>query len=77
MAVNQRARVVKEPPQEPLSEPMSFRHLQSRREMLETFMRADGHETLTPVLREAVDFYTAERIRRGRDAVRVTSAVAS
>lgn len=45
--------------------------------MLETFMRADGHETLTPILREAVDFYAAERIRRGRDAVRMPDTVAS
>lgn len=68
MNVNPCARVKPEP----LSEPMAFRHLQSRRSMLEAFMRADGLDSLTPVLREAVDFYIAERLRSGRAAVRTT-----
>ena len=50
---------------------LSFRHFASRKKMLEAFMLEDGHRELTPVLREAVDFYTAERLRRGKDAVRV------
>lgn len=70
MSVNSTARDMREP----LSKPMAFRHLRSRREILETFMRADGYDDLTPVLREAVDFYITERIRGGRQAVRVDSA---
>lgn len=55
----------------PLSRPMSFRHLQSRREILEAFMREDGHDSLTPILREAADLYVYSRLRHGRDAVRM------
>lgn len=62
MNVNDTAR----PTKEPLSKPMAFRHLRSRREMLETFQRADGHATLTPILQEAVDVYIAHRIRQSR-----------
>lgn len=60
MSVNEAAR------DEPLSEPMSFRHLQSRREILEAFMRSDGLDSLTPILRDAVDGYIAERLRKSR-----------
>lgn len=62
---------------ESLSDPMSFRHWQTRRDMLEAFMRADGFNSLTPILREACDFYIAERIRRGPDAVRAQAASAA
>lgn len=67
MSVNENARQEREGP---LSEPIAFRLLQSRREILEAFKRDDGYETLTPLLREAVNFYIVERIRGGRDAVR-------
>lgn len=66
MRVNEHARAETEP----LSEPISFRHFQTRREILEAFMRADGLDSLTPILREAVDFYIAERLRGGKAAVR-------
>lgn len=72
MAVNEHARVE----DESLSEPMSFRHLQSRRVMLEAFMRADGLDSLTPILREAIDFYIAERLRRGKVGVRSDAPMA-
>jgi hypothetical protein len=51
--------------------PLNFRHRESRKMILEAFRREDGHGELTPVLREAVDFYIAERMKRGRSAVRV------
>lgn len=49
---------------------VAFRYPLSRRKMLESFAIADGHRTeaggavLTPILREAVDAYIAERLRR-------------
>lgn len=55
-----------------LSEPMSFRHFEERRDMLEAFARADGYDSLTPILREAVDLYIVERLRRGKEGVRVS-----
>lgn len=63
----------------PASSQLSFRHSLSRRKILEAFAYEDGHVTmrgepvLTPVLREAVDFYTAERLKRGREAVRTAA----
>lgn len=68
MPVNESARVEKE---ESLSDPIAFRVRQSHREMLEAFMKADGHETLTPILREVCGFYIYSRLRGGREAVRV------
>ncbi len=51
---------------EPLSKPISFRLVRTRAEMLEAFRRADGLPNLTPILREAVDVYIDERLRRSR-----------
>jgi hypothetical protein len=62
--------------EEPLSEPISFRVQDSRLEILKAFARTDGlvdsrgKENLTPLLREVVNFYIAERIAHGREAVR-------
>lgn len=56
---------------------VAFRYPLSRKKMLESFAVADGHRTetgravLTPILRKAVDFYIAERLRG-----RVTSEAA-
>jgi hypothetical protein len=58
---------------------VAFRYPLSGRKILESFAAADGHVTeaggvvLTPILRDAVDFYTAERLRGGKDAVRLDS----
>jgi hypothetical protein len=70
MPVNESARVEKE---ESLSEPIAFRVRQSHRDMLDAFMKEDGHETLTPLLREICGFYIYSRLRGGRKAVRVDS----
>jgi hypothetical protein len=50
--------------------PLNFRHLESVKLKLEAFRKEDGALELTPILREAVDFYIAVRNRRGREAVR-------
>lgn len=50
---------------------MSFRPLQSRRDILQVFMDEDGLDSPTPILREMLDFYLYMRLRHGRDAVRV------
>jgi hypothetical protein len=57
--------------------PLNFRHRQSRKLMLEAFMAEDGHTELTPILRDAVDFYTATRLRHGKDAVRMDEPAAA
>jgi hypothetical protein len=51
--------------------PLNFRHRQSRKKMLEAFAAEDGYKELTLLLRDAVDFYTAQRMRFGKDAVRL------
>lgn len=58
------------PRREQLSSPISFRHLRSRVEILDAFRRADGHETMTPILREAVDMYIDTRLRQTRSITR-------
>ncbi|HET7322686.1 MAG TPA: hypothetical protein VFI96_09345 [Longimicrobiaceae bacterium] len=55
---------------DPMPGPVTLQVNPSRRILLEVFAAADGHDSLDSVLREAVDFYIAERIRRGREGVR-------
>lgn len=54
---------------EGLSKPIAFRLPRTRLEMLEAFRRADELPNLTPILREAVDIYIDERLRRSRSAL--------
>lgn len=56
---------------------MSFRDSLARRKQLEVFAIEDGYvgeagdAQLTPILRECVAFYVSERLRKGKDAVRL------
>ena len=43
---------------------MAFRHLLSRRTMLEAIQQEKGHADLSDTLREAVDEYIERHIRR-------------
>lgn len=53
----------------PAADPVSFQMGLTRRVLLEAFAASDGFDSIVPVLREAVDFYIAERLRRGREGV--------
>jgi hypothetical protein len=50
---------------------LSFRSTKSKKAMLQAFMHEDGHTDLSPVLRDAIDYYLAERLRGGKDAVKL------